>query len=179
MRVFVPALAVLSILSGAAEAAFYPDPLVAVFVEASDGVGPRLTYYDARCAEDEREGCGEAALTCVAPSTLGIDLYSVSSSSLSAWLSKADLPVLTLSSGGTSAGIRLFSMVANEMDGGWYVKFDPSGLSDGSSVSAWFKTLTVTPEISVTTPDGDVTMLPSTAADGVELAAFLRACGAT
>ena len=177
MRVFVAALAVLS-TSSAAEAAFYPDPLVAVFIEASDGVGPRLAYYDARCAEEEREGCGEAALTCVAPATIGIDLDSVSSRTLSAWLNKAERPAVTLSSGGKSTEISLFSMAANEMDGGWYVKFDPTGLSDGSSASDWFKTLSATPAISVTTPDGDTTVLPSTGADGDELEVFLRACGA-
>jgi hypothetical protein len=177
MRLFVAALIALS-MSSAAEAAFYPGPLVAVFSEASDGLGPRLAYFDARCAEGEREGCGAAALTCVAPATVGIDLDSVSSSTLSAWLSKADRPALTLSSGGKSSAFHLFSMGANEIDGGWYVKFDSYGSGDVLSPSEWLKTFAATPDISVTTPDADLTILPSMGADGDALQAFLRACEA-
>jgi hypothetical protein len=177
MRLFAAALIALS-MSSAADAAFYTGPLVAAFIEGSDGLAPSLAYYDARCAEGEREGCGAAALTCVAPATVGIDLDSVSSSMLSAWLSKADRPALTLSSGGASTAFRLFSTAANEIDGGWYVKFDSYGLSDVLSPSEWLETLAATPDVSVTTPEGDITALPSTGADGEALAAFLLACAA-
>jgi hypothetical protein len=175
LRLFVVALAALS-MSTAAEAALYPGPLVAVFIEASDGFGPRLAYYDARCAEGEREGCGAAALTCVSPATVGVDLDSVTSSTLGAWLSKADRPTLTLSSGGKSNAFRLFSMGANEIDGGWYVTFDSYGTGDVLSPSEWLETIAATSGISVTTPDGDITALPSTGTDGDALQAFLRAC---
>lgn len=114
----------------------------------------------------------------MAPATVGIDLDSVSSSTLSAWLSKADRPALTLSSGGKSTAFRLFSTGANEIDGGWYVKFDSYGSGDVLSPSEWFKTFAATPDISVTTPDGDITALPSTGADGEALRAFLLACAA-
>jgi hypothetical protein len=177
LRLFVAAFAALS-MSSAVEASFYPEPLEAVFIEASDGLGPRLAYYDARCEEGQREGCGAAALTCVAPATVGIDLDSVSSSTLSAWLSEADRPTLTLSSGGKSNTFHLFSMAENEIDGGWYVKFDSYGTGDRLSPSEWLKTIAAVPDISVTTPDGDVTALPSTGADGDALRAFLIACNA-
>jgi hypothetical protein len=75
-----------------------------------------------------------------------------------------------------STELHLFDMAANDANGGWAVSFTTYGSNSDLSPSEWFETLAATPEIVVTTPDGDLTCLPSTGADADQLRAFLRAC---
>jgi hypothetical protein len=164
--------------SSAAEAAFYSYPLVGVFAEATEKYrGPRLEYFDAGCDEDDRHECHVAALTCPDRATVGIDLDSVPSGTLGVWLVRADLPALTMTSDFKSTKLHLVDMVANDANGGWAVSFTDYGSSSDLSPSEWFESLAEAPEIIVTTPDGDLTFLPSTGADADQLRAFLRACG--
>lgn len=139
--------------------------------------GARIDYFDADCSEDERHECGIAALTCLSPMTIGFELFSVPSTTLGKWLIKADYPSLRMTSEGKTTTINLTSVATNDMDGGWYVTFSPYMSAEDLSPSDWFAGLARRPAISLMLPDGDITVLPSSGADGAALVDFLEACG--
>ena len=152
----------------------FDGKLTAVFKAVSDQGPTTLTYYDAACTPSGAPECVVTYLWCDSPRDINFEVRGVADDVLGKWLVK-DGARATLTSGKHALQLRPTEMIANDIAGGWDLKFNAVSSEGGEDAEMWFSGLEAVPKITISTAKGD-DVLPVEGSNGMQLSLFLAAC---